>query len=103
MVDNMSVDYSAGVVYGWKLKQRRYDELPDDIKDEYGIQTDCYGYGGDYFIGVKQYGCDVGESDEINTDEIALPFEDFAKILVAIPDIIAKYPNPSLYLYCRVS
>ena len=32
-----------------------------------------------------------------------MPFEDFAKILVAIPDIIAKYPNPSLYLYCRVS
>lgn len=42
----MSVDYSAGVVYGWKLKQERYDELPD---------------------------------------------------------IIAKYPNPSLYVYCRVS
>ena len=52
----MSVDYSAGVVYGWKLKLGRYNELPDDIKDEYGIQTDCYGYGGDYFIGVKQYG-----------------------------------------------
>lgn len=96
----MSVDYSAGVVYGWKLKQGRYDELPDEIKDEYGIQTDCY--GGDYFVGVKQYGCGCGESAEMNTDEIALPFEDFAKILAAMPDIIAKYPNPSLYVYCRV-
>lgn len=94
----MSVNYSTGVVYGWK--QGRYDELPDEIKDEYGIQTDCY--GGDYFVGVKQYGCDCGESAEMNTDEIALPFEDFAKILAAIPDIIAKHPNPSLYVYCRV-
>lgn len=99
----MSVDYSAGMVYGWKLTPGRYNELPDEIKDEYGIQTDCYGCGGDYFIGVKQYGADVGESNKVVTDEIALPFEDFAKILAAIPDIIAKYPNPSLYLYCRVS
>lgn len=35
----MSVDYSAGVVYGWKLKQGRYDELPDEIKDEYRPTT----------------------------------------------------------------
>lgn len=99
----MSVDYSAGMVYGWKLTPARYNELPDDIKDEYGIQTDCYGYGGSYFVGVKQYGADVGEYDEVNTDEICLPFEDFAKLIAAIPDIINKYPNPSLYLYCRVS
>jgi hypothetical protein len=101
----MSVDFSAGIVYGWKLKQARYNELPDEIRDEYGIQTDCYSYDydGDCFVGIKQYSCYAGESYEIKTDDVALPFEDFSRILTAIPDIIKKHPNPSLYLYGRVS
>ena len=100
---NMSVDYSAGIVYGWQLTKGRYDELPDDFKDEYGIQTDCYSYGGRYFIGIRQYEVDCGEAYPIEPDGYELPFEDFAKFIVAIPDIINKYPNPSVYLYCRVS
>ena len=53
----MSVDYSANIVYGWKLTRERYNELPDEIKDEYGKQTDCYSYDGEYFIGIKLYNC----------------------------------------------
>lgn len=99
----MSVDYSANIVYGWKLTRERYNELPDEIKDEYGKQTDCYSYDGEYFIGVKLYNCYAGESYGIVTDNITLSSEDSAKIRSAIPDIVEKYPNPSLYLYCKVS
>ena len=98
----MSVDFSGGIVHGWKLTQGRYNELPDEIKEDYGVQTDCYGNGGEFFVGVNQYECDAGESDEIDTDAFAISFEDFAKIISAIPDVIAKRPDPTLYVYCRV-
>ena len=100
---NISVDYSANIIYGWKLTRERYNELPDEIKDEYGKQTDCYSYDGEYFIGIKLYNCYAGESYEIVTDNITLSSEDSARIRSAIPDIVEKYPNPSLYLYCKIS
>ena len=31
----MSVDFRAGVILGWKLTKERYNELPDNIIEDY--------------------------------------------------------------------
>ena len=99
----MSVDFSAGVLYGWKIPRGEYEKLPEDLKDDYGCQTNCYVNAGDYFIGVKQFGIGAGYSREINPDTIEMSPEDYEKISAMMPDIVKKYPNPSIYLYCSVT
>ena len=100
----MSVNFNSGIIYGWKLTQGQYEGLSDDCRDTYGIQTNCYSCGGDYFVGVIQYTADEGSSCIIPTDgNYSIPFEDLMDIVFEIPDVIAVQPNPTLYMYCQIS
>ena len=98
----MSVDFRAGVILGWKLTKERYNELPDEIKEWYGIQTNCYSESGEYFVGEIYYDVDAGDFTPINLEGCGLNIEAYLKLSTAIPDIIGKLPNPSLYLYCQI-
>ena len=98
----MSVDFRAGVILGWKLTQERYNELPDNIIEDYGIQTNYYSDNGDYFIGVDQECVYEGESALIDVEGCELNTKTYLELSAVIPDIIGKLPNPSLYLYCQI-
>ena len=99
----MSVNFSASILYGWKIPREEYKKLPEDLKDDYGYQTNCYADIGDYFIGVKQFGVGAGYSRKINSDTVEMYPEDYEKISTMMPDIVKKYPNPSIYLYCSIT
>ena len=98
----MSVDFRAGVIFGWKLTKERYNELPDNIKEWYGIQTNCYSEHGDYFVGEIYYNAYAGKSVLIDVDGCGLSAVAYLELSAVIPDIIGKLPNPSLYLYCQI-
>lgn len=98
----MSVDYRAGLIYGWKITKEEYESLNEDIKSYYAINTDMICGTGQYFVGDIQRETSNKEVHQIYSDvpEIADGIYDIIK--KALPDLIDRLPNPTLYLYCRV-
>ena len=98
----MSVDYKAGLIYGWEITEEEYESLDEDIKDYYAINTDMVCGMGQYFIGDIQREASDRKVCRVHNEipEMAEGIYDLIK--KALPDLIDRLPNPTLYLYCRV-
>lgn len=98
----MSVDYRAGLIYGWEITEEEYESLDEEIKDDYAINTDMICGTGQYFIGVIQSEASDKNVRQIYNKHIDMPSDVYSLIKKALPDLINILPNPTLYLYCRV-
>ena len=98
----MSLDYKAGLIYGWEITEEEYESLDEDIKDYYAVNTDMVCGTGQYFIGDIQREASFGKVCRVH-DEIPEMAEGIYDLIKkALPDLIYRLPNPTLYLYCRV-
>lgn len=98
----MSVNYKAGLIYGWEITKKEYESLDEEIKDNYAINTDMICDMGQYFIGDIQTEASNENTRRIHNEHIDMPKPVYDLIKKALPDLINILPNPTLYLYCRV-
>lgn len=99
----MSITYNAGLIYGWRITKEEYDSLDEAIKEDYTINTDEICDQGQYFIGYIQAETYCGYSFAHPVDEMPdMPSDVYDLIEKALPDVLYRLPNPTLYLYCRV-
>ena len=98
----MSVDYKAGLIYGWEITEEEYESLDEEIRDNYTINTDMLCGIGQYFIGDIQTEASEGNACRIHNEHIDMPEAVYSLIKEALPNLIYRLPNPTLYLYCRV-
>ena len=98
----MSVDYKAGLIYGWEITEEEYESLDEEIKYNYAINTDMVCGAGQYFIGDIQTEASDRNACPIHNEHIDMPGAVYYLIKEALPDLIYRLPNPTLYLYCRV-
>ena len=98
----MSVSYKAGLIYGWEITEEEYESLDEEIKENYTINTDMVCGTGQQFIGDIQTEASDRNACPIHNEHIDMPEPVYYLIKEALPDLIYKLPNPTLYLYCRV-
>lgn len=66
----MSVDRTAMIVRGIKVNDTTWDSLPDDFKDEWGINFNGWLDEGPYIIGYEVQRCGEGRVYEVDSSEI---------------------------------
>lgn len=100
----MSVDFTAGLIIGWEVSAEDYNSLPDDCIEKFGLITNCYTTNREYYIGICLDSIDAGYATDITNvlERAVIPDDVYKYLKVMIPDVIAKNPEPSLFLYNRV-
>lgn len=95
----MSVCYTAGLIYGWKITKEEYENLDEEFRVDYAINTDEVCGQGQYFVGeILTREVDEGHSLLVNTTEITMTEEVYNTIKKTLPHL----DTPKLYLYNRI-
>ena len=97
----MSVEFKAGLIYGWEISKEEYESLSEEILCNYVVDTNMISGTSEYLIGEIQGTAYEGESQYLG-DCKDMPEETYKLIQSALPDLINALPNPSLYLYCKI-
>lgn len=97
----MSVGFKAGLIYGWEISKEEYESLSEEILCSHAVNTNMIGRTSEYLVGEIQETAYEGESQCLDNCE-DMAEETYNLIQNALPDLINRLPNPSLYLYCQI-
>jgi hypothetical protein len=99
----MSVEFDTVLWCGWIIDKETYNSLDYNFKNDYCTQTNYYNESDEYFVGVEYSHAWPGYYLSLGSCLDAELYEsDYEKIAAALPELIAKYPNPSLYLIGKI-